>query len=384
MYNILAGNQRALVFPVLCNGFVRVDYSDNVPDTGSNNDASDDIGYGLWAHTGSFTFESIVTPYDINGYGTHSSRTQPTITASKKIMSALPQSTYTAGNENKYQSELYLSRTARLTHEMRIFTSDNFTISLVNDSKHNENNPASFKIKATLKLGTAALETFETPVCILPSFSKQFNYVNADSLSGFDSEGRHKFEPIGSITSHSGATLDNSSNNYTTTNLFGGDKLELFYKAGKFNFVSLGTISTASSSQIVLTSSFATQLTSGTELFIKSATEPTYINESFHVGFVFNATDKAVNFYINGKLLSKHTYSETTQNFTFGKSDCFIGATGTGAKGIGSATTNKQFMGEMHELSIMSVARNNIPFTFNLLPNYNDTLLYLRFEEVDE
>jgi len=383
LYNILAGNQRALIFPVLCNGFVKVDYEDNIPDTNSNNDNTDDVAYGLWSHSGSFTFEAIVTPYDINGYGTYSSRTQPTITNNRRIMPALQAAIYASGNKNNYQSEIYLSRTARLTHEMRLFTSDNFTISLVNDTKHNENNPARFKLKATLKLGTAAIETFETPVCISPTFSKQFNYVNSNSLKGFDSEGRQKFEFIGTLTSHSGATLDNSNNDYTTTNLFNGDNLEMFYKDG-FNYVSLGTISTATASQIVLTNSFSTQLSSLTELYIKSDTEPTYINESFHIGFVFNITDKAVNFYINGNLFSQHTYSDTAEDFTFGKNDCFIGATGSGAKGTGSATTNKQFMGELHELSMMGVARNNIPFISNLLPNYNDTLLYLRFEEVDE
>ena len=64
--------------------------------------------------------------------------------------------------------------------------------------------------------------------------------------------------------------------------------------------------------------------------------------------------------------------------------DYFIGASSNNATGTESAIANKQFMGEMHELSIMAVARNNIPFIANLLPNYNDTLLYLRFEEVDE
>ena len=146
MYNVLTGKQRGLVFPILCNGCVKVDYSDNIPDTGSNSDSSDDVGYGLWAHTGSFTLETIITPYDINGYGTHSSRSQPSITPSKKIMPALAQSIYGANNENNHESELYLTRTARLTHEMRLFTSDNFTLSLVNDTLHNENNPAQYKV----------------------------------------------------------------------------------------------------------------------------------------------------------------------------------------------------------------------------------------------
>ena len=59
MYTILAGKKRSLVFPVMCNGFVKLDYSDNVPDTESDGDTSTDIAFGLFAHEGSFTFESI-------------------------------------------------------------------------------------------------------------------------------------------------------------------------------------------------------------------------------------------------------------------------------------------------------------------------------------
>ena len=62
MYEVLTGKQRSLVFPIMCNAFVKLDYSDNIPDTNSNTDTSDDIAYGLWAHEGSFSFEGIVTP----------------------------------------------------------------------------------------------------------------------------------------------------------------------------------------------------------------------------------------------------------------------------------------------------------------------------------
>ena len=58
MYDTLIGKQRGLVFPVMCNGHVRIDYSDNVPST------LDNQAYGIFAHTGSFTFEAILTPYD--------------------------------------------------------------------------------------------------------------------------------------------------------------------------------------------------------------------------------------------------------------------------------------------------------------------------------
>ena len=42
------------------------------------------------------------------------------------------------------------------------------------------------------------------------------------------------------------------------------------------------------------------------------------------------------------------------------------------------AASNKQFMGELHELAT-SVAQNTYGLA-NLLPNYNETLLYLGFE----
>ena len=67
-YAIFTGKQRSLVFPVMCNGFLTLDYSDNISTTSS--DASD-IKYGLWAIDKDFTFECVLTPYDINGYGIH-------------------------------------------------------------------------------------------------------------------------------------------------------------------------------------------------------------------------------------------------------------------------------------------------------------------------
>ena len=118
MYQVLAG-KKSLVFPVMCNGFVKLDYSDNVVDTNSDGDTSNDIAYGLFDHEGSFTFEAIVTPYDINGYGRQSaSGSIPSFTASKKIM---PSSSHQSTPAN-YQSELYLPvNSGRLTHKIELY-----------------------------------------------------------------------------------------------------------------------------------------------------------------------------------------------------------------------------------------------------------------------
>ena len=80
-YRVYAGNKKALVFPIMGDGYVHLDYSKHIPagadtssGTGSGIEATetrddDDAKYGLWAQTGSFTMEGIITPYDVNGFG---------------------------------------------------------------------------------------------------------------------------------------------------------------------------------------------------------------------------------------------------------------------------------------------------------------------------
>ena len=79
-YRIYAGDKKSLVFPIMGDGYVHLDYSKHIPkgpDGVQDNagiealegDDDDDAKYGLWAHKSSFTIEGIVTPYDINGFG---------------------------------------------------------------------------------------------------------------------------------------------------------------------------------------------------------------------------------------------------------------------------------------------------------------------------
>ena len=63
--------------------------------------------------------------------------------------------------------------------------------------------------------------------------------------------------------------------------------------------------------------------------------------------------------------------------------DYFIGASSNNGTGTESAIANKQFMGELHEMSMIRTIKKQF-FINNLLPNFSDTLFYFRFEEVDE
>lgn len=377
MYQVLAGKKRSLVFPVMCNGFVKLDYSDNVVDTNSDGDTSNDIAYGIFDHQGSFTFEAIITPYDINGYGRQSvSGSIPSFTASKKIM---PSNSHQSTPAN-YQSELYLPvNSGRLTHEMKIFSNDKFSVSLVNATSFNENQPAEYKIKVSMDIG-GTTETFTTSNAVITANkSSMLKWTTTDEREGFDSNGRKVFDILGSVFSHSGAVIQliGSVENQCHTGQ------ELFIRDG-FAFTSIGTIASINgTTDVTLNASYSPTLSNGTKVFIHSRKEASYINNTYQIGVIYNQIGNEIKIFLNGirVLDSSHTQSGT---FAFGRTDSFIGANGTGATGTLSAITNKQFMGEMHEIAITNTAKTTkFPNRQTLLPSLNNTLLYLRFEEID-
>lgn len=396
-YSIFTGKQRSLVFPIMCNGFLTIDYSADIANS------ADAIAYGLWALDEDFTFECVLTPYEINGYGgmTDNGHTYQTnngnltrsadvssgdkiISNSKKIMSALSNAVYDHSTPTNYQTENYLSRNARLTHEMRIFHNTNFQVSLVNDTLHNQNNPAKYKIKVGIMLGTT-MRYFTTDTLILPNAGEQYNYQNRSQLGGLNGEGKHEFVEIADryITGVSGDTLTFNGSGINTF-VPDGDIFEVFYKLND-EFVSLGTANTVTSTTLKLTNtpSITISTGAGNKVYMKNNLEPAYINNTFHIACSWDNANKTITIFFNGRPVKRGTHTGS-QSFSIAQSDCFIGANGTGATGAGSATTNNQFMGELHELSIMNRTTQRITAINNLMPSFNETVLYLRFEEVDE
>ena len=99
---------------------------------------------------------------------------------------------------------------------------------------------------------------------------------------------------------------------------------------------------------------------------------------------------------MNGVSVAEGTHTETG-DFSFARTDTYLGSNGLNdrsvsgiddksdggtASGQDAATTCKQFMGEFPELAISRKIKELAEID-NLMPNFNDTLLYLRFEEVD-
>lgn len=370
MYNVLTGKQRSLVFPIMCNSHVKLDYSDNVPDIEETPaDTTDDTGFGIYNHTGSFTFETIITPYDI----THNSDKL----TSKKIMPL--------GSSSR-QSTDYLLRSSTIAHEMRIFHSSNFQISLVN-SVSNVNNlePSRYKIKVGIKLGSAPMEYFITDEeVIVASFGKQFFYDSSKysvSFSGHTKDGRMAYLPKGTLTSaftSGGTSLEFSPAN-PSTSFSVGDRI--YHLSGK-NFLLIGTIASFGATTINIASAYNTDIDNSSIIYIEEDSEPTYINNSYHIACTFNNKQKTVSIYLDGIKQKTGTHTQTT-TFEFPKEDYYIGANGTNKVGYNSATDNNQFMGEIHEMCITNVVRRKFPYVLSLMPNYENALFYLRFEEVD-
>ena len=464
MYDILVGKQRGLVFPVMCNAHVKIDYSDNVP-TGS------DINYGIWAHRGSFTFESIVTPYDINGMGladgatqnitcdTNASKTingftststlvagmtvsgngiptgskiveistngttiyidkdattnttasrafvfeKPTAIASQKVMPSVSSHSLDTidadANSANFQSEDYLTQNARLTHEMRIFSSTNFYLSLVNATSTNTNQPAEYKIKAGLKIGgTDYTAITDNAVIVSKAEMNHFNSIGvhsqdshdrgirrmgAETLDGINSKGLQEYIIATSLDTNSPNLPTNEIPVASTAKLQVGQ--EIFKRRG-YNFTSLGTIGeVVADDKVLLSANFDdgnTNIANNTNIYIKNTQQPIYINDQFHIACSYNDIGKTLNIYLNG-ILQKSVSVGASSDFTMAEEDLFIGANDNQGVGEDSATANKQFMGELHEMCMTSTIRKKFLIN-NLLPNLKDTLFYFRFEEVDE
>lgn len=413
MYNVFVGKQRSLVFPVMCNGFVTIDYAENTPDAGTSSDTTDDITYGIWAHKGSFTIEAIVTPYDIMGAGTTlaGQTAVPNRLTSKKIF---PAHLVTETNDAVLQGETYLDKTERDTHEMALFHSTNFSLFLVNEALNSDftgthpnsmtgrtrNNPARYKIMAKIKIDSNAVRTFTSPVVIEPNRSSFVKYSSDDDLTGLVS-GRTEYIKLGDAISIAPSGSSDpalgfggtqailfSSLDGTEVPIASGGKTDIFIRQNS-QYINIGFVvfKTGGNRLHFPNNSISSEnqaiINAGCEVFVKGRADPAYVNNSFHIACSFDNTSREVSIYLNGSRILNEIHQDSG-DFIFARENLFLGANGGGSTGAGSASTNKQFMGEFHELSIVNKRKDVFSTLTNLTPTYSDALVYLRFEEVDE
>ena len=147
MPGVYVGDTKSLVFPMLCDGYIKQVYSDQNPA-----DQDLEVRGGLWGQTTPFTIEAIITPYDVNGYGTKTG-TGGGILDSQKTSPSL--SNAVTSNLTHYQSNYYFDN--RTAQKMHLFYNKNFelylentTISTTELKNKTFNRPAEYRIVAKI------------------------------------------------------------------------------------------------------------------------------------------------------------------------------------------------------------------------------------------
>lgn len=376
MYDVYVGNKKSLVFPIMCNAHVSISYSENVPDIElTPSDTTDDIPYGIWAHDGDWTVEALITPYDINGSGS----TATGAGRQNRLAQNTQRAVMPANGTGSFLSEAYLSTNDRYGHKMCFFKCANFSLYLQNETTNNFNQPAEYSIRIEYNYSGGNSSITTDPV-ILSSNSRSYEYGNAyyeNYVDGFTEDGRIRYNWAADVVpaqSSPSAVIDTDTSKFAV-----GQKV--FIRENEFDFTLLGTITgvdVPSSGKITLDTATTTALTLTQKLFVETYKEPKYIDNIHHIAVAYSSTAQKISIYYNGNLVKTGTKTLASEILTFGREDIIIGKKTTGDV---SASADCQFMGEIHELSVVGNYQKSFRYINNLMPKYSETLLFLQFEE---
>tara|TARA_R100000781_G_scaffold76230_2_gene47383 strand:- start:7569 stop:8621 length:1053 start_codon:yes stop_codon:yes gene_type:complete len=350
MANVYVGESKALVFPVMSEGYLKMEYDDsNTTDSKGN----------LWKLSESFVVEAIITPYDVNG------NASAEVTTSTK--------TVPTGTSNSTQSGTYFG-VNRHSHKMMIFYNEYFRLYLENTTSHNKNQPAEYKIVAyiaDITSGSPVYTTVQSNAVIKP-INTLHGYVNTTSA---DTKLEAYYEGISTNktllqadTSKSGNTITfpaSSSNdwlgNTSVAKLAVGS--EIFNDSG----VSLGTVASTPSLNTITVADASNHTA---KIYVSQPKEAFYVEQTFKISCVYNVGG-SVNIYLNNQILKMYSYS-SSPTFAFKADDCFIGQDGS--------NKNTQFMGELYEIAMFK-GRKPSPTINTLSPSYSNILFYYSFGE---
>lgn len=403
MKKALLGKKQGLVFPVMCNAHIKIDYSDNIPDVEGDSLTSTDHPYGLWGNEGSFSFDAIITPYDVNGSGAQSSGAVDTyVHNSKKTLPDGDLATqYLLIEDQDDGSGNAPSRTVRGQHKMAIFYNTNLKIFLVNSTdavkyptggsgdywmSTTQNNPSAYKLQVELTTGSTTT-TLTSDAIILPSTRHNILHDANFANGGIDSDGRFVKKNIDLLL----AGADNRDGTFTASTISKYHLGQELFTRNEFDYTSLGTITAISGSTVTLSATPASDI-SLQKIFEHAPREIPYVDNSYHVGVAYSQAARKLSLFFEGREIKSTVHSDTN-TFQLTLEDCFIGSNGSNVYHSSATPThtaitsvagrNNQFMGVLHEISMTSLAQNSFNGDSSLIPNYDNTLFYLTFEEVD-
>ena len=404
-YRTLVGTKKSLVFPVMCFGGLKIPYASNVPDsntpdTGTLGDyeVDDDEPYGIFDWDDSFTIQTILTPYDINGLGwgaadSNNPVSTTGILTSKKTMPGNQIKNYTVGSttmnmaSNNLESDVYLPLADKVGYEMSIFYNPYAQLSLINTADSTietamaagvpPNTPSEYKIKFTV-VADGSSDSLTSDKVI--TYDSEYAPRRWEDDKGYNSM-TVGYELVTAVSGASGSNASVSNGNQL---FVVGESIYVINPAIK----KLGTVATTSSGGLSITyesDASASDITSAfqREIYRKARPEALYLIKNHHITSIFDAVSGDMSIYYDGKLVASKKHSAAPiSSFAFSREDCYIGTGGTSAF-TDVTKTRRQFMGELHELAIMGGKQNSFITLDTLMPNFRNTLLYLNFNESD-
>ena len=176
------GDTRALVFPVLCDGHLKIEYDDYNSNDLVGSNTIDTSKHPLWDYGGPFSIEAIITPYDVNGIG-HRTSGQGRLDSTKTPPSPNLLLDDQADTTSNYESVSYFGA-GRSTHKMMLFSNSYLKFYLQNTTSSNFNQPAEYKmvVEITDSVGTPITHTIDTDAAVFTSKKSLTGYYDADGF----------------------------------------------------------------------------------------------------------------------------------------------------------------------------------------------------------
>ena len=365
MANVYIGDSKALVFPVMCDGYLKLD-ADTVGTAASKGN--------FWNHTDNFTIEAIITPYDVNGNG-HASADIDTKTSTKTPPT--PRDSYSS-SFGDYQSPRYFGTgdytnhtTKRLSHKMMLFYNNNFKFYLQNTTTTNYNQPAEYKLCVDFTNTSGLTTTISSDNPIITAVNTLHGY--------YDEKGYYQKNNTSLTELASDATISNGSGGAGATLTFGSSASDKMAKLGAHNSggteifsssgVSLGKVISKSGTNTTLSIS---SYLSGGSIYVSQPREALYLEEVYKVSCSYRKNGQ-IELYLNNQSIKSEILSVPSFEFD--------STTNNGESRIGKGTlTSEQFMGELFEISMHKGKEPSLTLN-TLTPSYSNILFYYTFGE---
>ena len=409
MYQTYIGEKKSLVFPVMCDGYLSIEYRQGEVGTATSGSViKQPEPHGLW-DADSFTIETIMTPYDVNGYGwdLNSSSTLGDygVDADYQTKKSFPQvETGGATNvEHLSQSNAYLSKAHRLDstgsandgYKMTLFWNENVELYLQNTTITNHNQPAEYQIcfsvtidstTTTIRSGTAIdASEIHNGRSVESTLTNQ-KYTGATDRIQYDKLSTAVVSSGNPITTGS-ATFDLNAIDNTIVCHPGQ---ELYANTSGQTFELIGVVDSVISGTVALKANAAVAVANPNVIYKATKREAPYLLNSYHVAAAFNKENGAMTIFLNGSELVTGIHTGTINDFIIYPDDCKIGQGSTSystTETIQSVSRThiyySQFFGELHEFAISNVYKTKFLSLDTLLPNHRNLVLYYRFEEID-